>query len=54
MTGAAVRVVALRPVGREEELCLDYATLVFRDDPYCFRCHCGARRCRGMVRGTRQ
>lgn len=51
--GARVEVVATRRIRRGEELSLDYATVAFRDDPYAFECRCGARRCRGVVKGER-
>ena len=52
--GASVKVITSKKVRRGQELTLDYATLVFRDDPYEFRCTCASQRCRGLVKGTRR
>jgi hypothetical protein len=43
-------VVARRPIARGEEIVLDYATFYDERMPP-FNCACGARECRGVVRG---
>jgi len=53
MDGASVRVVTTRAIRAGQELLLDYGTVAFRDDPYAIQCTCGAKSCRGIVRGRR-
>jgi SET domain-containing protein len=43
--------VALRDIGADEELLVDYAMSV-ADPAYLLRCHCASYRCRQMVEGT--
>src|SRR5688572_534679 len=49
--GTTVTIWSREAIRAGDELTLDYATVAFRDDPYEFPCRCGARRCRGTVRG---
>lgn len=51
--GASVAIVAARTIDAGQELFLDYGTVAFRNDPYAFACTCGAKRCRGIVKGQR-
>jgi len=45
-----LNVVTICPVGRGEELTLDYATLLDKTaEP--FECHCGSDNCRGVIKG---
>lgn len=41
-------IVALRPIGRGEEIRMDYGTFSFSFD-HAFACRCGAASCRGKV-----
>lgn len=52
--GPVARIVAARAIRPGEELTGDYATVIYRDDPFAFECGCGSRRCRGVVRGRRR
>ncbi len=45
----AVRIVALREIGKGEEITIDYAMCESSD--YCFHCQCGGSRCRTVVTG---
>ena len=43
--------VALRDIGEDEELTVDYATFI--DDPsFTLFCHCGTYRCRQVIEGS--
>ena len=42
---------ALRDIRKGEELSMDYDKVAYLDEP--LRCSCGARNCRGIVRGKK-
>lgn len=44
-----VEIEVLRPIGRGQELFLDYSLGVAEADPADFGCHCGATLCRGTM-----
>jgi hypothetical protein len=51
----SVTVVALRDIGRDEELSIDYGTVnsgVVTSESDNFTCKCGASRCRALVTST--
>ena len=43
--------VARRDIKAGEEITMDYATF-YNEAMDDFVCHCGARKCRGLIRGT--
>lgn len=47
-----LRIVALRPIGRDEQVCIDYSKT--EEDPlWSMRCRCGAAGCRKVIRAAR-
>lgn len=48
--GARLFIVAIRTLGRGEELVIDYSTILAADDRWSMRCNCGTVKCRTVIR----
>ncbi len=43
-------VVAIKEIPRNTEVCIDYSTIIARDDTWHMQCNCGTESCRGIVK----
>lgn len=42
--------IALTSIRRNDEIAIDYSTILGDDDIWTMRCHCGRRSCRGTIK----
>lgn len=47
--GNALCVVAVKDIDADEEVTIDYATIIASDDSWHMDCNCGAEQCRGRI-----
>jgi SET domain-containing protein len=50
----ALYIEAIRRIQKDREICMDYSTIIARDDCWRMRCNCGSKKCRGVVGAFRK